>query len=62
MTGRHWARDGVGQEAQGHLAAKQIGSFIATLMDSKGVDLAVSDMPGTYRLMLHVLAAAAEHE
>jgi DNA invertase Pin-like site-specific DNA recombinase len=33
-------------------------AFIATLMDSRGSDLAIADMP----LTLHVLAAAAEHE
>jgi DNA invertase Pin-like site-specific DNA recombinase len=37
-------------------------AFIATLMDSKGFDLAIADMPGANRLTLHVLAAAAEHE
>ena len=37
-------------------------SFIATLMDSHGFDLAIADMPGANRLTLHVLAAAAEHE
>jgi DNA invertase Pin-like site-specific DNA recombinase len=37
-------------------------AFIATLMDSKGFDLATADMPGANRLTLHVLAAAAEHE
>ena len=36
-------------------------AFIATLMDSKGFDLAIADMPGANRLTLHVLAAAAEH-
>jgi DNA invertase Pin-like site-specific DNA recombinase len=33
-------------------------AFIATLMDSRGSDLAIADMP----LTLHVLVAAAEHE
>ena len=37
-------------------------SFISALMDSKGFDLAIADMPGANRLTLHVLAAAAEHE
>ena len=37
-------------------------AFIATLMDSKGFELAIADMPGANRLTLHVLAAAAEHE
>jgi DNA invertase Pin-like site-specific DNA recombinase len=37
-------------------------AFIATLMDSKGFDLAIADMPGANRLTLHVLVAAAEHE
>ena len=37
-------------------------AFIATLMDSKGFDLAIADMPGANRLTLHVLAAAAEHK
>jgi Resolvase, N terminal domain len=37
-------------------------AFIATLMNSKGFDLAIADMPGANRLTLHVLAAAAEHE
>ena len=37
-------------------------AFIATLMDSKGFDLGIADMPGANRLTLHVLAAAAEHE
>ena len=35
--------------------------FIATLIDSKGFDLTIADMPGANRLTLHVLAAAAEH-
>src|SRR5262245_20387959 len=37
-------------------------AFIATLMDSKGFDLAIADVPGANRLTLHELAAAAEHE
>ena len=37
-------------------------AFIATLMDSKGFDLAIADMPRANRLTLHVLAATAEHE
>src|SRR5215468_7953484 len=37
-------------------------AFIATLMDSRGFDLAIADMPGANRLTLHVLAAAAERE
>jgi DNA invertase Pin-like site-specific DNA recombinase len=37
-------------------------AFIATLMDSRGFDLAIADMPGANQLTLHVLAAAAEHE
>jgi hypothetical protein len=36
--------------------------FFATLMDSRGFDLAIADMPEANRLRLHVLAAAAEHE
>jgi DNA invertase Pin-like site-specific DNA recombinase len=36
-------------------------AFIATLMDSKGFDLAIADMPGANRLTVHVLAAAG-HE
>jgi hypothetical protein len=35
-------------------------TFIATLMDSRGFDLAIAGMPGANRLTLHVLAAAAE--
>jgi DNA invertase Pin-like site-specific DNA recombinase len=35
-------------------------SFISALMDSKGFDLAIADMPGANRLTLHVFAA--EHE
>src|SRR5215831_1218792 len=30
-------------------------AFIATLMDSKGFDLAIADMPGANRLTVHVL-------
>jgi hypothetical protein len=37
-------------------------AFISALMDSRGFDLAIADMPGANRLTLHVLAAAAEHE
>jgi hypothetical protein len=37
-------------------------AFIATLMDSKGFDLAIADIPRANRLTLHVLAAAGEHE
>jgi DNA invertase Pin-like site-specific DNA recombinase len=37
-------------------------AFIATLMDNRGFDLAIADMPGANELTLHVLAAAAEHE
>src|SRR5215831_9447829 len=37
-------------------------ALIATLMDSRGFDLAIADMPRANRLTLHVLAAAAEHE
>jgi DNA invertase Pin-like site-specific DNA recombinase len=37
-------------------------AFIATLIDSKAFDLAIADMPGANRRMLHVHAAAAEHE
>jgi DNA invertase Pin-like site-specific DNA recombinase len=37
-------------------------AFIATLMDSRGFDLAIADMPGANRQTLHVLVAAAEHE
>ena len=33
-------------------------AFIATLMDSKGFDLVIADMPGASRLTLHVLPAA----
>src|SRR5262245_61557877 len=55
-----------GQEAQGHLAGGQAHrrsrsvAFISTLMESKGFDFAIADMPGANRLTLHVLAAAAE--
>ena len=57
-----------GQEAQGHLAGGQVHrlsrsvAFISTLMESKGFDLAIADVPGANRLTLHVLAAVAEHE
>ena len=34
-------------------------AFIAALMDSKGFDLAIVDMPRANRRTLHVLAAAA---
>ena len=61
-------RYGIGQEAQGHLLVAKPDrlsrsvAFIATLMNSRGFDLAIADMPGANRLTLHVLAAAAEHE
>src|SRR5215472_1676182 len=35
---------------------------ISALMDTRGFDLTIADMPGANRLTLHVLAAAAEHE
>ena len=37
-------------------------TFIATLMDSRGFDLVIADMPGANQLTLHLLVAAAEHE
>src|SRR5215831_17273715 len=37
-------------------------AFISALMDSRGFDLAIADMPDANRLTLHVLAAAAEQE
>ena len=61
-------RYGIGQEARGHLLVAKPDplsrsvAFIATLMNSRGFDLAIADMPGANRLTVHVLAAAAEHE
>src|SRR5262249_61670711 len=37
-------------------------AFIATLMDSKGFDLAIAEVPGANRLTLHVLPAAPAHQ
>jgi DNA invertase Pin-like site-specific DNA recombinase len=36
--------------------------FIATLMDTKGVEFEACDFPQASRLLLHMMAAVAEHE